>query len=107
MNERICLFAGTTEGRRLAGILKNVVDLTVCVATEYGEITLGNTEGFTVHTGRMDEAEMTAFFAENRFASVIDATHPYAQIVTQNIAAAAKKESIPVMRILREADAPV
>ena len=104
MNERICLFAGTTEGRRLAGILKDAVDLTVCVATEYGEITLGNTEGMTVHTGRMDEAEMTAFFAENRFVRVIDATHPYAQIVTQNIAAAAEKASIPVMRILREAD---
>ena len=104
MNERVCLFAGTTEGRRLAGILKDAVDLTVCVATEYGEITLGNTEGMTVHTGRMDEAEMIAFFVENRFARVIDATHPYAQIVTRNIASAAEKALIPVMRILRETD---
>ena len=40
MSEKICLFAGTTEGRQLAGILHHCTDLTVCVATEYGEILL-------------------------------------------------------------------
>ena len=39
--ERICLFAGTTEGRRLARILAPAADTTVCVATEYGEVLPG------------------------------------------------------------------
>ena len=38
--ERICLFAGTTEGRRLARILAPAAETTGCVATEYGEILL-------------------------------------------------------------------
>ena len=40
MSEKICLFAGTTEGRQLAELMHSSVCLTVCVATEYGEILL-------------------------------------------------------------------
>lgn len=104
MSEKICLFAGTTEGRRLAALLCGAVDLTVCVATEYGEVMLDGIGGITVHTGRMDEREMEAFFACGGFRRVIDATHPYAELVSENIASAAKKTGIPVMRVLREAD---
>ena len=67
MSERICLFAGTTEGRQLAGILHHCTDLTVCVATEYGEILLDGIDGINVHTGRMDADEMLCFFKEKRF----------------------------------------
>ncbi|MBQ7298223.1 MAG: precorrin-6A reductase [Clostridia bacterium] len=104
MSEKICLFAGTTEGRQLAEILHEFADLTVCVATEYGEILLNGIDGITVHTGRMDVAEMARFLAKNRFDRILDATHPYAQIVTENIRTAAERAGIPVMRILRESD---
>ena len=66
MSEKICLFAGTTEGRQLAGILHHCTDLTVCVATEYGEILLDGIDGINVHTGRMDADEMLCFFKEKR-----------------------------------------
>ncbi|MBQ2277992.1 MAG: precorrin-6A reductase [Clostridia bacterium] len=102
MCEKICLFAGTTEGRQLARILHDAADLTVCVATEYGEILLDGIEGITVHTGRMDADGMTQFFADNRFDRILDATHPYAQIVTENIRHAAERTNTPVLRILRE-----
>ena len=53
--DRICLFAGTSEGRRLAAILKDAVDLTVCVATEYGQIMLdGIEESRSVQEGWKD-----------------------------------------------------
>ena len=104
MSERICLFAGTTEGRQLAELLHESFDLTVCVATEYGEILLDGIDGITVHTGRMDADEMVRFFAENRFDRILDATHPYAQLVTENIHQAAEQMQIPVMRILRDTD---
>ena len=100
--DRICLFAGTTEGRRLSVILKDAVDLTVCVATEYGQIMLDGIDGISVHTGRMDENEMEGFFSANGFARIIDATHPFARLVSENIRSAAMKCSIPVMRILRK-----
>ena len=38
MAEKICLVAGTTEGRQLAELLSGAADLTVCVATEYGGV---------------------------------------------------------------------
>ena len=102
MKNKICVFAGTTEGRQFAALLKDSADVTACVATEYGEVLLDELTGITVKTGRMNAAQMEDFFKEEGFERIIDATHPYAAAVTQNIAAAAKKARIPLMRILRE-----
>jgi len=102
MSDKICIFAGTTEGRKLAALLKDAADVTACVATEYGGIMLDGIEGITVHSGRMNADEMSVFFGKHKFDRIIDATHPYAQVVTENIAASAEKAGIPLMRILRE-----
>ena len=104
MSEKICLFAGTTEGRQLAEILHNSADLTVCVATEYGEVMLDGIDGITVNIGRMDADEMARFFTDNRFELILDATHPYAEVVTKNIRHAAEQTDTEVMRILRETE---
>ena len=101
MKNKICVFAGTTEGRRIAEILNGAADITVCVATEYGEVLLDHINGITVHTGRLDEAEMEMFFKNNDFELIIDATHPYAVIATNNIRLAAEKCGVRLMRILR------
>ena len=107
MSDKLCIFAGTTEGRKLASLLKDAADVTACVATEYGEILLDGIDGITVHSGRMDADEMAAFFIKNRFDRIIDATHPYAQIVTDNIAKAASEAGILLMRILREKESNI
>ncbi len=107
MSEKLCLFAGTTEGRRLAALLAPAYDLTVCVATEYGEVLLEGIGGIRVRAGRMDGEEMYRFFTEERFVRVVDATHPYAEAVTENIAAAAARAELPVLRVLREQDRAV
>ena len=104
MKNKICIFAGTTEGRQLAALLKDAAAVTVCVATEYGEVLMDDLENITVRTGRMSETDMERMFAAERFERVIDATHPYAVEVTQNIAAAAERTGTPVLRVLREAD---
>ena len=101
MSEKICIFAGTTEGRKLAEMLLGRAELTVCVATEYGEVVLEGIDGIDVRTGRMDEDGMADLFSREGFSRVIDATHPYADVVTQNIAAAAERTGTPVIRILR------
>ena len=111
MSERICLFAGTTEGRRLAEILGGAasrcgeaLSVTVCVATEYGEILLDGVPGIEISAGRMDAGEMAALFRKEGFSRILDATHPYAELVTENIRAAANECGIPVLRILRDCD---
>ena len=55
------------------------------MATEYGEIVLQENSFAHVHMGRMDSEGMRSFFAEQKFKLIVDATHPYAAIVSENI----------------------
>ena len=107
MSDKICIFAGTTEGRRLASFLAGAADVTACVATEYGQIMLDGIDGIAIHSGRMDEGEMKTFFKTHSFSLIIDATHPYAEAVTDNIASSASESGTPFMRILREKESRI
>lgn len=99
---RICVFAGTTEGRELAEFLSTQpVSVTVCVATEYGETLLTPSANLTVSAKRLTAAQMEELFASERFHLVVDATHPYASAVTENIAAACAATETEYLRLLR------
>ena len=51
----LCIFAGTTEGRRLAELLAGQpVRVLACVATEYGETLIPQGENIEVSAGRLD-----------------------------------------------------
>ncbi len=102
--KRIILFSGTTEGRLLSEELEKMkIGHTVCVATEYGKLLQPSGMYVSVHEGRMDEGEMEAFLA-NDAGIVIDATHPFAKEVSENIRKAAKKAGAVCFRLLRDAD---
>ena len=102
---KLCVFAGTTEGRELVELLAGQpVTVAACVATEYGEALLEDREGLSVHAGRLTEAEMEAFFQQERFDLVVDATHPYASEVTENIARACGAAGTEYLRLLRRSD---
>ena len=99
---KVIVFAGTTEGCEISRFLaEHQVSVCVCVATEYGTKSLK--EGTFLHTrsGRMNEAEMVSFLRAEMPELVLDATHPYAKEVTENIAAACAKENLPCIRISR------
>lgn len=99
----IIVFAGTTEGRTLSEWLcDNRIPHTVCVATEYGEQVLKEHPLANVLMGRMDEAKMETFFEEQGASIVVDATHPYAYVVTENIKKAAAAKNVKYLRLLRE-----
>ena len=106
--KKILIFAGTTEGRRLSECLAGAgIKHTLCVATEYGEIVLKQNPLVTVHQGRMAQEEIRELLFEENYEVVIDATHPYAEIVTRNIKGAVKEledmgKSIPYLRLKRE-----
>ncbi len=103
--KKVLIFAGTTEGRHLAEHLaKAGIPTYVCVATEYGEQMIPPTEGLTVYQGRMDKEEMQKFFSGQCFAVVVDATHPYATEVSENIKNAAQESGIPCLRLKRRTD---
>lgn len=98
--KKTVIFAGTTEGRRLSEILADAgIAHTVCVATEYGEIVMREQTDAEVartkeqpfvslHRGRMDREQMEEFLRNEGYEIVVDATHPYARAVTENIQSA-------------------
>ena len=112
--KKIVIFAGTTEGRRLSEILADAgIAHTVCVATEYGEIVMreqtdaeaAGTKGqplVSLHCGRMDRKQMEEFLRNEGYEIVVDATHPYARVVTENIRDAVKTQSPIYLRLERE-----
>ena len=101
----ICIFAGTSEGRRLVELLSGRgLRMTVCVATEYGEVLLGEHPDVEIRAGRMDEKQMEDMLRSRSFGIVVDATHPYADKVTENIASACRNAGVEYLRLLRDSD---
>ena len=104
---RICVFAGTTEGRRLAEFLRGqAVQALFCVATEYGGALIPAGENVEVAAGRLDAEGMAALLRERRFDMAIDATHPFAEEVSKNLAAACAETGTACLRLLRDDVAP-
>ena len=98
---KLLIFGGTTEGRILAETLtRQGHRVTVSVATPLGAEELGEIP-CTVWQGRMDLQEMEKKI--QGFDLVIDATHPYAQVVSGYIRAACNETGVPMRRVLREA----
>lgn len=102
--KKVLVFAGTTEGRELAELLADSnIKCSVCVATDYA-LELMNDKRLDVHCGRLTEEEMEVLMRDGKFDVVVDATHPYAQIVSQNVRQAADKESISLIRLRRSTE---
>lgn len=101
--KRVLLFGGTTEGRQIAEYLENgEADAIVCVASDYGRKVLPQMNHLKVCVGRMEAGEIAEFIRDNNIELVIDATHPYAQAVTQNIKKAVSECNVRLIRIVRE-----
>lgn len=106
MMERVkyLIFAGTSEGRKLAEYLnERQIPACVCVATEYGEELMDEMPFIHVRSGRMSAEEMKSLILDISPQAVVDATHPYADVVTKNIKTACKTAQVEYLRLLRAA----
>ena len=98
---KIVIFGGTSEGRELSNALaKAGAEVLVSVASEVGVEEQGSAEGVTVEWGVKDEDGIRGMIRGADM--VIDATHPFAVVVTDNIRQAAEAEGIERLRLLRE-----
>lgn len=103
---KICVFAGTTEGRALVARLQGRgAAIVACAATEYGGERLDGFKDVTVRIGRMNAEEMASFFAAEQLELVVDATHPYADLATENIRSACEQTNTEYFRLQRESGA--
>ena len=102
MKPVIWLIGGTSEGRRLIKEMAGLpVQLFVSVATEYGAALIEPQDNTKIMAERMDLAAMEAFLAEHRPSYVIDATHPYATIVTATVQKACEAQKCRYLRLVR------
>ena len=100
---KVIVFAGTTEGREIAEFLeRRQIPGHICVATEYGEQLLPESPVLEISHQRLDLEEMKVLFQEKDPDMVVDATHPYAAQVTENIRKACEETGKEYVRILRE-----
>jgi len=98
----VCIFGGTTEGRLFAEFLsKKNIKADLFIATEYGQQFVKNIENINVYQKRLDEKEMTNLFLKKKYDYVIDATHPFAKIVSENIIKSTHVSGTKHIRIIR------
>lgn len=99
---KLCVFAGTTEGREIAEFLAaQDADVTVCVATEYGETLLPQGENLHISARPLPREEMKELFRREGYDLVIDATHPYAKRITESVAGNCAATNTEYLRLLR------
>ncbi|MBO6137789.1 MAG: precorrin-6A reductase [Lachnospiraceae bacterium] len=107
MDKGVLIFGGTSEGRTIAWKLSALnIPCTVCVASEYGEYAMGSQGGSLdnspeIHVGRMNEEEMRQFITTGKYTLVVDATHPHAAEVSENIRKALENTDTGLIRLTR------
>lgn len=110
-NYTAVIFGGTVEGRLLAEhFAKKEINIHLSVATEYGATLIPKADNIYVHCGRLDEKGIEGFL-KDVFARCgtggkicIDATHPYAVEVTNNIRTACENTGVEYLRVRRRTD---
>lgn len=99
----ILVLSGTKDGREIAyGLRDKGFNLLVSTATDYGKSLYDEGRGLKVISNRLDYDAMIKLIKENSIKLTIDATHPYADKVSENIARACSYTSTPYIRYQRE-----
>jgi len=102
----VLVIGGTSDARQIcqqldaAGVL-----YTLSVATATGQQLAGNIRG-QVRCGRLEMNEMARWLRRNRTRWVIDASHPYAEVVSRNIALACDEAQVLLSRYQRPEQQP-
>ena len=100
---KLCIFAGTADGRELIERLTGRgLAITAYVATEYGQVALGEYPDVEIRAGGLPRAEMPGVFRAEGYDLVVDATHPYAEHITESIRLACEETGTELLRLLRE-----
>ena len=101
MKYDVLVIAGTTESREvIERELKNGQKVLASVATDLGAEMLHGYD-VDVHVGRLDEEGFAALLADKPCGRIIDASHPFAVVVTATVKKVADRLGIPYERYAR------
>lgn len=102
--ERVLIFGNTPESRQAARMFRQRGrQVIMSVTSEYARSLLP--PGTPCHVGKLDGEAMLAYIREVNPNRIVDATHPYAVMASQNIQHAANELGIPCEQVHFE-DAP-
>ncbi|HKS32129.1 MAG TPA: cobalt-precorrin-6A reductase [Enterobacteriaceae bacterium] len=97
----VLVVGGTSDARALCRQLDAAgVNYTLSVATAAGEQLAGDIGG-AVRCGRMDYDEMVTWLQTQQTRWVIDASHPYAEVVSHNLVSACQQTGVLLSRYQR------
>lgn len=103
----IHVFGGTSDARLICQQLDTAGErYSLSVATEAGWQLAGDIRGEVV-VGRMDAAAMVEFLINRQVRWVIDASHPYADLLSHNVAAACEQIKVSLTRYQRPSEIEV
>lgn len=97
----ILIFSGTTDGRKISDRLSKNHRVIVSVTTDYGEELLGNHENISIKKGEMTREDIIETIESNCVELIVDATHPYATNIKENIISVSDITKVPVVRYER------
>ncbi|MFR4475812.1 MAG: precorrin-6A/cobalt-precorrin-6A reductase [Ruminococcus callidus] len=96
---RLAVIAGTSEATDLIAVLPEQDCVTAFAATEYGKTILEGSTARCVWDGWM---RMAFAFALRGMDAVIDASHPFAQVVTETVRQVCAELELPYFRLGRQ-----
>ncbi|MBO4430320.1 MAG: cobalt-precorrin-5B (C(1))-methyltransferase [Bacteroidaceae bacterium] len=95
----LLVFGGTTEGRKAIETLEDSGN-TFYYSTKTGEQDVPLHHGVAV-SGAMDATAMITFCQEHNIKLLVDASHPFAEVLHQTVAEVAEKLHLPAIRFER------
>ena len=99
----IGLILGTSEGKKLLSLInKYTEDIFVSTATEYGGELLKEYKYKHINTKPLDKDQLEAMMIKYDIPILIDASHPYAEVVTKNAMEICEKQNITYIRYERK-----
>lgn len=84
------------------GLSRSGISAHVFTATEYGGALVQKLPHIQVYSERLNAEEMRRFMTDQGITRVVDATHPYARVVTENIIQAVREAGVEYIRLVRE-----
>ncbi|BEU88025.1 precorrin-6A reductase [Selenomonas sp. TAMA-11512] len=103
----IFVAAGTQDGRELAGaILEAGYEVTASVVSRYGKSLLEAYPKMRINDEPLDRDALEAYLEEHAIKCFVDASHPYAENVSQNAMEACRALCVPYIRYER-AETPI
>ncbi|MBE3589073.1 MAG: precorrin-6A reductase [Thermoanaerobacteraceae bacterium] len=97
----ILVLSGTADGRRVVQeLLDRGLPVMASAATPYGGQLLAGC-GAEIITGRLSEGELAGLVVKRRIRLLVDATHPYACLVSETARRVCAQNNIPYLRYRR------